>query len=1099
MTARLSTRNRVLVCGAVLAIVTGLAVQTSPARAASGDITTVAGTGNFGVNTQSGNGGPALLANMVSPNGVASTSGGYFESEFGLFDVRTSVVRVVRNGVINAYAGGSFPPINDGASATQAVIQPTSVVHDTAGDLYIVDSGHNRVRKVNAATGVITTVAGASVCDSTGNCTSGYSGDNGPATQAMLNFPQGLAIDSAGNLYISTIGDSDPVNGGGYGYVRKVDASTGIITTVASGGNPADGVGDNGPATSAKLFSPDALAVDGAGNLFIDDSNQQRIRRVDAVTGIITTVAGDGTNGFGGDTGPATSAELSYPTDVSVDGAGDVFIADSFNCRIRKVDTSGIISTVAGNGNYPCSGSGGDSGPATSASLYYPGSVHVDAAGELFIADSAAYRIRKVDTHGVITTVAGNGILGFSGDGGPATAAEIGVGHLDVDGAGNLLFSDGSGRIRMVDANGIITTVAGGGVGDGLPATSAALNWPEGLATDGAGNLYIADCQDNRVRKVDSAGVITSVAGTAAAHGLGDGGPATAARLWCPAAVAYSGGALYIADSMDNRVRRVDASGTISTVAGTGTSGFSGDGGPAAAAQLSAPSGVAVDGAGNLYISDKNNNRVRKVDTHGTITTFAGNGNSGGGVDGVRATQTSVTWPAGLTLGPNGVLTIAESGFARVRDVNPQGIISTVAGNGIPGYSGDGGAGPLGTLDGPTGVAYDSAGNLLVTDTNNGVIRSVAAGTPPPPPPVTKKTANCGMTVTKNLSLASDIGPCPGDGIVVGADGVHIDLNGHTISGNFGHSGNNVGIRATGRQKVKISNGTVTGFDAGVALISGSGNTVSGLTVANNQGNQDTFASIFGDGIVMFFSSGNTVSGNKVLNDGPFDGIAMLGQGADNNLVQNNLVKDTTNFDLPFYPGVGLGIVTNPFLGFDRPRMVSLNKNQIVGNTVIGNGSAGISTISNVGGVVRSNLVERNGFQSPFGGAFPGNGIGVTNAHMATPNTNELVEFNQVIGNGRDGIEVVSQGNTILDNIGNGNGAGAFGGFDFRDFNHDPVTYQPTCATNTWSGNVWGSGGFYPACSSNGGHQMTGTTRLPAPMQPPIPQGLGDPPPRLLP
>ncbi|MGH7748474.1 MAG: right-handed parallel beta-helix repeat-containing protein, partial [Candidatus Dormibacteria bacterium] len=210
-------------------------------------------------------------------------------------------------------------------------------------------------------------------------------------------------------------------------------------------------------------------------------------------------------------------------------------------------------------------------------------------------------------------------------------------------------------------------------------------------------------------------------------------------------------------------------------------------------------------------------------------------------------------------------------------------------------------------------------------------------------------------------------------------------------------------------------------------------------------------------------------------------------------------VKDTTNFGRAFQPGTGLGIVTNPFLGFDRPRMVSLNANQIIGNTVINNGSAGISTVSNVKGVVRSNLAAHNGFQSPFGGAFPGNGIGVTYAHNATPNTNELVENNQVYGNGRDGIEVVASGNQILNNIGNGNGAGAFGGFDFRDFDSDPVTFQPSCSTNTWSGNQWGSGGFFPQCVSNGGSPLPGTTAQAMPMGPPEPDGLGDPPPRISP
>ncbi|HET9050879.1 MAG TPA: right-handed parallel beta-helix repeat-containing protein [Candidatus Dormibacteraeota bacterium] len=1085
------------------AIVAGLAVHVRQAAAAAGDITTVAGTGSFVVSSGSaGDGGPPLAADLLFPYGVATSSGRSFLSQDGT-NSDFSRVKMVQNGVITTVAGGSDPPLNDGAPATQASIaSPASVITDAAGNIYIADSGRNRVRKVDAVTGLITTIAGASVCPTLNTCTTGISGDGGPAAQAMLDRPYRLAFDGAGNLYVATLGDYGDT--GSLNRIRKIDAATGIITTVAGGGSPADGVGDGGLATDAQ-FSPYGLAVDPAGDIYISDQDHQTIRRVDAVTRIITTVAGDGNGNFAGDGGPATAAELLYPAGIALDRNGNLYIADSGNCRIRKVDTSGIMSTLAGTspGGFQQCGYSGDGGPAISANLNQLESVDVDAAGNVYIDDTADSRIRKVDTSGTITTVIGNGTPGFLGDGGPATAAEISAGGgTTVDPAGRLLLADtGNQRIRAVDGKGTITTVAGGGVGDGLPATSAYLSGPRGVATNASGDLFIADCGNNRVRKVDSSGVITTVAGTAASRGLGDGGPATSAGLVCPTGLAAAGGNLYIADSVDNRVRRVDPSGIITTVAGTGAAGFSGDGGAATAAQLNQPSGVVVDAAGNLYIADHDNNRVRKVDTRGRITTVAGNGTSGGGVDGVAATTVPVVWPVGLAIGSAGNVAIAESGFARVRSVNTAGIISTIAGNGIPGYSGDGGPGPLATLDEPMGLAYDAAGNLLIADNQNLVIRSVAPGTPPPPPPVSKKTANCGMTVTQNLTLADDIGPCPGDGLVIGADGVHVNLNGHTIGGTYSHAGTSVGVRATGRQKVKISNGTITGFDAGVALISGSGNTVTGLTVANNQGNANTFNSIFGDGVVMFFSSGNIVAGNVVANNGPFDGIGMMGQGSDNNLVQNNVVKDTTNFNRPFNPGLGVGIITNPFLGFDRPRQVSLNANQIVGNTVTGNGSGGISTISNVGGVVRSNLVERNGLQSPFGRTVPGNGIGVTNARFANPNTNEIIELNQVFENGSSGIQVRSQGNRILDNVANGNG-GRFAGAFFFDL--DGSTFGPSgasllCGTNVWSGNAWGSGEYNPPCASAGGRALPAGASRPAPLPPPLPQGLGDPPPRVSP
>ena len=330
----------------------------------------------------------------------------------------------------------------------------------------------------------------------------------------------------------------------------------------------------------------------------------------------ITTVAGNGTSGFSGDGGPATSAELDYPTGVAVDSAGNLFIADTFNARIRKVTPAGAISTVAGNGTL---GFSGDGGPATSAELRLPDGVAVDSAGNLFIADETNNRIRKVTAAGTISTVAGNGTAGFSGDGGPATSAELfQPAGIAVDSAGNLFIADGSNRIRKVTAAGTISTVAGNGTagfsGDGGPATAAELNQPSDVAVDSAGNLFIADLMNSRIRKVTPAGTISTVAGNGTLGFSGDNGPATSAELFEPWDVAVDGaGNLFIVDSGNDRIRMVTPAGTISTVAGNGTPGFSGDGGLATSAALIAPEGVAVDGKGNVFIADTNNNRIREL------------------------------------------------------------------------------------------------------------------------------------------------------------------------------------------------------------------------------------------------------------------------------------------------------------------------------------------------------------------------------------------------------------------------------------------------------------------------------------------------------
>ena len=321
------------------------------------------------------------------------------------------------------------------------------------------------------------------------------------------------------------------------------------------------------PALSAPLGQVAGVAVDTHGSVYIADTGNNLVLQY-TPDGQLTVVAGNGIAGFSGDGGLATSASLNYPGGVAVDSAGNLYIADSNNSRIRKV-SGGTITTIAGDGAY---GYSGDTGPATSASLQFPEGVAVDSAGNLYIADMENNRIRKV-SGGTITTIAGKGDQGFSGDGGPATAAS--------------------------------------------------LNFPSGVAVDSAGNLYIADQNNSRIRKV-SGGSITTFAGNGNQGFSGDGGPATGASF-IPFGVALdSAGTLYIADPLNNRIRKVSG-GTISTVAGNATLGFSGDGGPATNASLNYPEAVAVDSAGNLYIADTLNNRIRKV-SGGTITTVAGNG-----------------------------------------------------------------------------------------------------------------------------------------------------------------------------------------------------------------------------------------------------------------------------------------------------------------------------------------------------------------------------------------------------------------------------------------------------------------------------------------
>jgi sugar lactone lactonase YvrE len=371
-------------------------------------------------------------------------------------------------------------------------------------------------------------------------------------------------------------------------------AQSRIIATYVGPGLPVSGE----QAVAQSIDCPGGVVADGAGGFYVSSTSQNRVYRVDAAGSLILT-AGVGSNGYNGDGGLATKAQLDHPYGVAVDSGGNVYIADVFNNRIRKVTPEGIISTVAGTG---IKGFSGDGASATSANLDHPFGIAIDSAGNLYIADSWNERIRKVTTDGIINTVAGGGTGGL-GDGGIATAARFAnpVG-VAIDSAGNLYIADFDGcRIRMVTTGGVISTVAGNGnifsSGDGGLATAGGVSYPTAVAVNSAGNLFIAEYGYHRIRKVTAGGVISSVAGIGGTYGdyNGDDCLATVAKLSSPDGIAFdAAGNLYIADWGNNRIRKVATNGIVSTVAGTGSWSYSGDGGLATAARLSYPSRVAI-------------------------------------------------------------------------------------------------------------------------------------------------------------------------------------------------------------------------------------------------------------------------------------------------------------------------------------------------------------------------------------------------------------------------------------------------------------------------------------------------------------------------
>ncbi len=692
-------------------------------------------------------------------------------------------------GYITTVAGGSTYS-GEGSSAISASIgDPYSLALDSRGNVFFASYSNNRIFKVDRASGVLTAVAGT-----TGPVTLNPFGDHGDgksATAARLDYPTGIALDRAGNLLIAE-----------YNRIRRVEARTGIIHTVAGGGwSDGEGV----PAIKVYI-QPYGVWADDSGNIFF--TTDHRVRKVDTA-GIITTIAGTGRRGFSGDGGSAKSAALSFPTDLTGDRSGNLYFFDYGNSRLRKVDAAGNITTIAGNGECKFSG---DGGPAVKASLCGPGQISFDIAGNLYIADAGdpfkpgtgSRRIRKIDPAGIITTIAGKG--GESrGDGGPATEANFAKPlGLAVDSAGQIFIGDFEDfRVRLIDVDGQISTIAGNSDiklwGDGEAAWSSTFHYPNGISADAEGNYYVTDLNAGRIRRVDgTTGVITTVAG--GGEGSDENILATDASLSSPsAAVVDSAGNLLIADNDYNNakflIRKVDAvtkrittiagkgqsssddiqaadakldfidgmatdgqdnlyitqpdlnivrkidyaTGRITTVAGNGQWAFSGDGGPATAASLAYPSAVATDRAGNIYIADELNGRVRRVDSKGIITTIAGNGDlSSLPLVGGPATQVSLAQPGSLAVDSTGNVYIVDPEQHSVVRVDAvTGILTTVAGDWYSlrqGYEGDGGPAAAAVFEGPDGLALDPSGNLLIADSNNGRIRAVKGPFPVLPP-----------------------------------------------------------------------------------------------------------------------------------------------------------------------------------------------------------------------------------------------------------------------------------------------------------------------------------------------------------------------------
>ena len=667
----------------------------------SGILTVVAGVGigGYGGDGVAGGAGDALLN---CPNGVAvDGSGNVYVSEYYNYTVR----KITPSGTITTIAGvqGACGYDGDGSPATSFdLCHPGGLAVDsTSANLYIADAGNCRIRKLVLSSSTISTVAGTTSC--------GSGGDGGAATSAQLNQPGGVALDSSNNIYI---GDSNNYR------VRLVTKSTGFISTIAGNGTYGY-LGDGGLATLAEITHVyEGISVNSAGTLVtIADCNNQRIRQF-TVGGDITTIAGDGGAGYGGDGGLATSATFNNPQGVAVASSGTIYVADTSDDRIRAFTIGGDISTAAGNGSTttPTLESGV---PPQGVVFNYPFGILEDPSGNVFVNDTDNCLVRElVESSDLVNFFAGTGVCGDTGNGGLATSAELADNYgLARDSSGNIYIADTNNCIiqEVAASTGDISIFAGkagscGYSGDGGPATSAQIGQARGVYMDSSNNLYIADSTNDIIREV-SGGTITTVAGIPDEGGfLGDGDPATAAKLNNPWAVTKDGaGNLYIADTYNCIIREVSAlTGIINTVAGIpGSCGFSGDG-LATEIRLNYPNGVLADASGDLFISDTNNQRARWMDPIGNVITFAGNGNAGFSGDGNYATLAELYYPSAIARDAAGDLLIVDQYNFRVREV------SAFAGVGVSASNLDFGLVTVNTNSTPQSITLTALGPLTI-------------------------------------------------------------------------------------------------------------------------------------------------------------------------------------------------------------------------------------------------------------------------------------------------------------------------------------------------------------------------------------------------
>lgn len=599
----------------------------------------------------------------------------------------------------------------DGTGSAARFSEPGSVAVDGSGNVYVADTLNHTIRKIVVSTGEVFTLAG--LAGSSGSA-------DGPGSGARFLSPSGVAADGSGDVYVADTGNHA---------IRKIVAATGAVTTLA--GLAGSSGSTDGTGSAARFFSPRGIAVDGSGNVYVADTANYTIRMI-TPAGIVTTLAGMA--GRWGDTdGTGSAAQFKGPAGVTVDGSGNVFVADTSGSTIRKIlVATGSVTTLAG---YWLSGS--TDGVGVSARFKNPAGIAADTSGNVFVADTENNTIRKiVVATGSVTTLAGlAGDWWGSADGTGSAARFYYPNGVAVDGFGNLFVADTRDNSirKIVLATRAVTTLAGlaraSGSSDG-PGTAARFFWPEDVAADGSGNVYVTDIMNSTIRKIVVAtGSVTTVAGLAGNVGSADG-IGNASRFRGPWAIAADkSGNLYVTDAANHTIRKITAAtGSVTTLAGLAGSVGSADG-TGSAARFNFPEGVAVDSSGNVYVADSNNNTIRKIAAATkTVSTLAGLAGSSGSADGAGSAA-RFNGPMGIAADGLGNLYVADKDNSTIRRiVVSTGEVTTLAG--LAGQNGSAdGIGNAARFDGPWSVASDGSGSLFVADTVSGTIRKIVAAT----------------------------------------------------------------------------------------------------------------------------------------------------------------------------------------------------------------------------------------------------------------------------------------------------------------------------------------------------------------------------------